>query len=193
MEKKKIEKWKRLSVEYLFREPWLTVRKQRMELPTGAIVPSYYVLEYPAWVCVVALTKEGKMVMVRQYRVGIEKVLLELCAGVVDPEDVTFMDAAKRELAEETGYGNGTWELYMTTSANPGTHTNLTYCFLATDLEKIGEAHPEKTEDLSVELCEPEQVLEMLQKGECLQSIHAAVLWKYFYNRGKIISSPLSD
>lgn len=172
-----------MSSEYLFREPWLTVRRQRMELPNGAIVPSYFVLEYPAWICTIALTKEGKMVMVRQYRAGIEKVLLELCAGVADAEDASFMDAAKRELLEETGYGNGTWKLFMTTSANPGTHANLTYCFLATDVEKVKEAHPERTEDLSVELCEPEEVLAMLQNDEVLQSMHAAVLWKYFYNR----------
>lgn len=183
MERKEIKKWKCLSSEYLFQEPWLTVRRQRMELPDGTVVPSYYVLEYPAWICVVALTKEGKMIMVRQYRAGIEKVLLELCAGVVDPEDATFMDAAKRELLEETGYGNGKWELYMTISANPGTHSNVTYCFLATDLEKVEESHPEKTEDLSVELWEPERILEMLQKDEILQSMHASVLWKYFYNR----------
>lgn len=183
MERKEIKKWKCLSSEYLFQEPWLTVRRQRMELPDGTVVPSYYVLEYPAWICVVALTKEGKMIMVRQYRAGIEKVLLELCAGVVDPEDATFMDAAKRELLEETGYGNGKWELYMTTSANPGTHSNVTYCFLATDLEKVEESHPEQTEDLSVELWEPERILEMLQKDEILQSMHASVLWKYFYNR----------
>lgn len=183
---KEIGKWKLLQSDYLFKEPWLTVRKQKMELPDGVVVPSYFVLEYPAWVCVVALTKEGKMIMVRQFRVGIERVLIELCAGVVEPEDTTFMDAAKRELLEETGYGNGKWELYMTTSANPGTHTNLTYCFLATDLEKIGSSHPEETEDLSVELWQPEEILNMLQKDEILQSIHAAVLWKYFYNRGKI-------
>ena len=90
---------------------------------------------------------------------------------------------AKRELLEETGYGNGTWKLLMTTSANPGTHANLTYCFLATDVEKVEESHPERTEDLSVELCDPEEVLRMLQNDEILQSMHAVALWKYFYNR----------
>lgn len=179
---KEIQKWKILQSEYLFKQPWMTVRKQSMELPNGVVMPSYFVLEYPSWVCTIALTKEGKMIMVRQFRVGIGKVLLELCAGVVDPEDVAFMDAAKRELLEETGYGQGKWELYMTTSANPGTHTNLTYCFLATDVEKVAAARPEKTEDLSVELWEPEEVLSMLQKDEIMQSIHAAALWKYFYN-----------
>ncbi len=114
---------------------------------------------------------------------GIEKVLLELCAGVVDEGDASLADAVKRELLEETGYGNGMWKLLMTTSANPGTHANLTYCFLATDVEKVEESHPERTEDLSVELCDPEEVLRMLQNDEILQSMHAVALWKYFYNR----------
>lgn len=114
---------------------------------------------------------------------GIEKVLLELCAGVVDEGDASLADAVKRELLEKTGYGNGMWKLLMTTSANPGTHANLTYCFLATDVEKVEESHPERTEDLSVELCDPEEVLRMLQNDEILQSMHAVALWKYFYNR----------
>lgn len=179
---KQIEQWKVLSSEYLFKEPWLTVRRQRMELPDGNVVPSYYVLEYPSWVCTIALTREGKMIMVRQYRPGLERVLLELCAGVVDPGDDSCMDAAKRELMEETGYGRGEWQLLMTTSANPGTHNNVAYCFLATGVEKVDEAHPEKTEDLSVELWEPTEVLKMLQRDEIMQSMHAAALWKYFYN-----------
>lgn len=181
MGKKVIKPWTVLQSEYLFQEPWFTVRRQRMALPDGAIVPSYYILDYPEWVCTIALTKEGKMILVRQYRVGIGRVLSELCAGVVDPEDAGCMDAAKRELLEETGYGNGNWRLLMTTSANPGTHSNLVYCFLATDVEPVAEARPEETEDLAVEFAEPAQVLAMLQRDEIIQSIHAAALWKYFY------------
>lgn len=178
---KEIKKWKVLQSEYLFNEPWLTVRRQRMELPNGSVVPAYYVLEYPAWVCVIGITEEGKMLMVRQYRPGLERVSCELCAGVVERSDVSYEEAAKRELLEETGYGSGTWELFMTTSANPGTHNNLSYCFLATGLRKLTEPHPEATEDLSVEFYKPEQVLEMLEKDEIVQSIQAAALWKYFY------------
>ncbi len=179
--RKEIKKWKTLVVEYLFREPWMTVRRQRMELPNGNIVPSYYILEYPAWVCVLAFTKDQKMIMVRQYRPGADRILTELCAGVVDADDATFMDAAKRELREETGFGGGNWRLFMQVSANPGTHNNMTYCFLATGLEKLEEAHPEATEDLAVEFYEPSEVLKMLEKDEIIQAIHAAALWKYFY------------
>lgn len=180
MEKQKVENWKVLESEYIFKKPWLTVREDKMELPSGQVVPSYYVFEYPAWICVIALTKDGRMLMERQYRHGLGQVDYEICAGVVDPEDATFMDAAKRELMEETGYAGGEWQQFMIISANPATHSNLTYCFLARGVEKVGERHLEATEDIAVELLEPEQVRQLLLDNKIMQSTHAAPLWKYF-------------
>lgn len=180
MEKQKIEKWKVLSSEYIATEPWFTVRKEKVCLPNGTVMPSYYVLEYPAWICVIALTREGKMVMERQYRHGLGRVVYEICAGVVDPTDANFMDAAKRELLEETGYGNGEWQQLMAVSVNPGTHTNMTYCFLATNVEPVMEQHLELTEDIAVELLEPSEVKQLLMDDKIMQAIHAAALWRYF-------------
>ena len=79
-----IKKWKVLGSEYLFRRPWLTVRRDRVELPNGTVHPEYYVLEYPTWVNVIAITEEGQFVMVRQYRHGLGEVSTELCAGVAE-------------------------------------------------------------------------------------------------------------
>ena len=61
-----MSKWKVLSSEYLIRKPWLTARRDSLELPDGRIMPEYYVLEYPDWVNVIATTKDGKFVMERQ-------------------------------------------------------------------------------------------------------------------------------
>ena len=179
-DKKPQSEWKVLHSEYLSRKPWLTVRCDHLKLPNGNEIPNYYVLEYPAWICVIALTKEGGMIMERQYRHGIGRVDYELCAGVVDPTDASPLEAAKRELLEETGFGNGEWQSYMIISANPGTHNNLTYCFLATGVEKVMERHLEPTEDIVVEVLRPEQVRTLLLKNEIIQATHAAPLWKYF-------------
>lgn len=180
MEKQEIKKWKVLSSTYICREPWFTVRKEKVELPNGQIIPSYYVLDYPAWICVLAVTREGKLILERQYRHGLGEVGYELCAGVVDPTDASFLEAAKRELLEETGYGKGDWKLYMTENPNPGTHSNLTYCFLATEVEVVGERQLEATEDIAVELLDPEEVEKLLLQDRILQAMHAAPLWKYF-------------
>ncbi len=73
-------KWEVLESEYLHRRPWLTVRRDKVRLPDGTVHPEYYVLEYPTWVNVIALTPEGKFVMVKQYRHGLGIVATELCA-----------------------------------------------------------------------------------------------------------------
>lgn len=172
-------KWKTLSQKYLIEKPWLTARVDKVQLPTGVIIDEYYVLEYPDWVNTIAITKDGKFVFVRQYRYAIGKTVNELCAGVVEKGEDP-MDAAKRELMEETGFGGGNWQEWMTISANPSTHTNLTHCYLATDVEPLGKQHLDQGEDLEPCIFSREEVLDMLQKGEIWQALMAAPLWKYF-------------
>ena len=174
-------KWKTLSQKYLIEKPWLTARVDKVQLPTGVIIDEYYVLEYPDWVNTIAITKDGKFVFVRQYRYAIGKTVNELCAGVVEKGEDP-MDAAKRELMEETGFGGGNWQEWMTISANPSTHTNLTHCYLATDVEPLGKQHLDQGEDLEPRMFSREEVLDMLQKGEIWQALMVAPLWKYFAN-----------
>ena len=68
----------------------------------------------------------------------------------------------------------------MTISANPSTHTNLTHCYLATDVERMDVQHLDQAEDIEIRLFSREEVMEMLEKGEIWQSLMAAPLWKYF-------------
>ena len=90
---------------------------------------------------------------------------------------------AQRELLEETGYGKGVWKDFMQISPNPSTHTNITYCFLATDVEKISEQQLEDTENLTVHLLSLQEVKELLQQGSIRQALMAAPLWKYMAER----------
>ena len=172
-------KWEILSTEYLIRRPWLTARRDHVKLPTGVENPEFYVLEYPDWVNVIAITKEGEFVMIRQYRHGLGETRYELCAGVSE-EGEDPMESARRELYEETGYGGGEWQLWMTISANPSTTNNLTYCFLATGVERMSTQHLEETEDITVHLLTEAEVKELLVNDEIRQALMAAPLWKYF-------------
>lgn len=176
-------RWKLLQSEYLHREPWLTVRKDQLEMPDGTIVPNYYVLEYPNWVNIIAITQDGQFVMVEQYRHGIEKTCMELCAGVCEEKDTSILDSAKRELLEETGCGNGVWTEFMRVAPNASAANNYSYCFIAEGVEKIASQQFDDTEDLVVHMLSFDEVKSLLENGEIIQATMAAPLWKYFATR----------
>ena len=175
-------KWKTLKSEYIIRRPWLTARRDTVELPTGVVNDEYYVLEYPTWVNVIAVTGGGEYVMIRQYRHGIGRTGTEIVAGVCE-EGEQPVDAARRELMEETGYSGGTWREVMTVSANTSTMNNLCHCFLATGVELAGSQHLDRTEDIEVLLMAENDVLDLLKEGGIMQSLMAAPLWKHFYEK----------
>ena len=184
MDKTEEKRWKVLTSEYLSRRPWLTVRRDCVELPNGNRIPEYYVLEYPDWVNVIAVTREGKFVFVRQYRHGLGMTSYELCAGVCEASDASPLSAAQRELLEETGFGGGTWHKWMVLSANPSTHTNLTHCFVAAGVERVSEQHLENTEDLTVHLLTADKVVSLLKSDQIAQALMAAPLWRYVAENG---------
>lgn len=177
-----MKKWKTLSSEYLHRRPWLTVRKDVVQLPNGVIHDEYYVLEYPTWVNIIARTRDGKYVMVEQYRHGLQEIFTELVAGIAEPGEEPI-EAARRELLEETGYGNGEWRLNMVICANPGSQNNLTYSFIADGVEKISEQHLDTTEDVEVKLLDESEVIDLISSDKMKQALMAAPLWKYFATR----------
>jgi 8-oxo-dGTP pyrophosphatase MutT (NUDIX family) len=177
--------WKTLESKYLFRKsPWLTMRQDKVELPSGAVIDEFYVYEYPSWVNVVAVTKEEKLVLIRQFRYAVRKVYFEIPAGVVD-EGEQPLAAAQRELLEETGYGGGEWQPWMQLCANPSIQTNLTYTFLALGVEPMQKQNLERTEEIVVHLLSPSEVEAILNDGELIQALHAAPLWKYLFWRQK--------
>ncbi len=173
-------KWKVLKSESILNlGQWFNVRQETVELPNGTQIPTWFVLEFPDWINVIAITKDGQMVMEDQYRHALGETHYELVAGVIDAGE-TPLQAAQRELSEETGYEGGEWQLYMTLSPNPTNHNNLSYTFLATGVEKVREQHQEPTEDIHVHVLSKTDVHELLEQGEIVQALHAAPLWKYF-------------
>lgn len=172
-------KWKVLESEYLFKRPWLTVRRDKVLLPTGVVNPEYYVLEYPTWINVIAITKNGQFVLVQQYRHGLGETHYELCAGVVEQGEEPLA-AAQRELLEETGFSGGLWRLLMTISPNSSSVNNIVHCFVATGVELLSTQHLDATEDLSVHLFEAADMRRMLDNNEIKQALMLAPLWRYF-------------
>lgn len=175
------EKWKVLSSKYLFQKPWATIRVDHVKLVNGTEIPDYYVYEYPNWVNVLATTEDDKVIIIQQYRHGLGESIYEIPAGVCDDTDKNPLESAQRELFEETGYGGGEWELLMTVSPNPGTNTNLCYCFFAKNVVRVSSQHLEPTEDIELSLMTVNEVKQLLLNDEFKQAMHAAPLWKYLY------------
>lgn len=176
-------KWKTLQKKYIYKSKWVTLRMDEVELPNKVLIPDFYVLEYPSWVNVIALTVEGCLILERQFRYGIGEVYYELPAGVCN-EGESPLEAARRELLEETGYTGGEWKEWMLSAPNANTMNNYCHTFLAVGVEKRAVQQLDETELLEVGLFEKEKVREMLETGKIVEADMVAPLWRYmFYNK----------
>ena len=165
-------KWKILSSEYISNHQYFTARKDKCETPEGKIVEEYFVVELPTTVCAVAITEEGKVLMVKQYRHAIAETLIELPGGFVD-ENETPEQAIKRELMEETAYSFDEIIPVGKIAANPGVLNNFTYFFLARGGKRTGHQKFDENEFLSLEKISLKELKELLLDNKMVQSLHA--------------------
>lgn len=177
--------WKVLESVYLHKEPWLTVRKDKCQMPDGTIIPSFYVNEYPEWVNAFALTKDGKVVMVKQYRHGIGEISTELPGGVAEAGE-TMEYAVKREMKEETGYEFDQVKYLGKICANPSTTNNFMHMFLATGGEKVAEPQLDHAEDLEVLIMEIDEVKQLVKDNLIHQSLHVNCIFYALNELGEL-------
>ena len=173
--------WKILNSSYPFICPWLKVRKDVVRLPNGIDVPDFYITEAPDWVNVIAITADGKFIIEEQYRHGLQKVCCELCAGVVEFGEEPI-EAAKRELLEETGYAGGEWSYLGSFATNARGANNYCHSFLARGVELVARQRLDKTEDIVIHLISEHEIRALLDDNQIQEGVMAAPLWKYFAN-----------
>jgi ADP-ribose pyrophosphatase len=167
-----IKPWKILDSHNIHKN----VRIDKCELPNGMTIDGF-VLEYGDWATIIALTKQQEVVMVRQYRHGAQKVILELPGGAMEDEDENPMQAARRELLEETGYTSDNFIQIGCVSPNPANQTNLIYSFLALDARKVSEQNLDDAEDIEVVLKPLDEVIRMAKSGELFQSMQVSAVF----------------
>ncbi len=130
---------------------------------TGA-VKRFSLIEATDWVNVIAITRDEQVVLIRQYRPGVDRICLEIPGGMVDPgEDA--LTAAARELSEETGYTASRWEKLGAISPNPAIQNNMLHAYLAVDAERTTEPHFDGSELIEVDLARLDECYAMVRDG----------------------------
>lgn len=142
--------WTVRSSTYRVDEPFLRVRSDTVELPDGTIIEQYYVRESRGFAVVGAITPERDIVLVRQYKHGISKVVVELPAGMIDPDE-TPDACAVRELAEETGYAGEPPRLLRSMYMDPTSSNGTFHVFLIENAVRRFEQSLDETESIEVE------------------------------------------
>lgn len=164
-------KWKILSSEYISKHKYFTARRDKCKMPDGKIVEEYFVVELPLTVCGVALTEEGEILMVRQYRHPIEEVLLEIPGGFIDAGE-TGEEAMRRELKEETGYEFTSCIYVGKIAANPGVLNNFTHFYLAKGGKKTSDPVFDESEELQLEKISVAELKRLFLENKIVQATH---------------------
>jgi ADP-ribose pyrophosphatase len=133
--------------ETVFTTPWFQVLAERAR---GGGQP-HYVIQGADFVVIVAVTPHDRILLVRQFRVAVAAVTLELPAGHIDPGE-TPEQAARRELLEETGYTADTFKLLATLSPSVARFTNHMWCFLAANARPVAGAEAQREADVDLVL-----------------------------------------
>ena len=170
----KIKPWDVTASRHIHQDRWLSVRADDCVTAKGDAIAPYYVLEYPDWVHVIAITPEQKIVLIDQYRHGLGVVSLEVPAGNIDPSDGGPLAAAARELAEETGYVADEYRVVAKLSPNPATHSNMIHVVLALNARASARPQNDPSETIEISLVSVHDLLTGILLGEMVQALHVS-------------------
>jgi 8-oxo-dGTP pyrophosphatase MutT (NUDIX family) len=141
--------WKILESSISYRDQWLTLRSDRVQLANGGEMSPYHTVEGPNWVTMVPVTRDGQVVLTEEYRHGAKKTILQFPGGLID-EGEGPLAAGRRELREETGFGGGDWHELGTMFAAAARLTSIVHVYLALDVRLEGEPRHDHGEDIRV-------------------------------------------
>ena len=193
-EKDKNLEWEEVSCEHIIKDEYIDFRRQAFKLPNGEIFEPYYSYSRRDYVVIVATDEDGNYICVKQYRQGIRKVTTEFCAGGIERNDGREygecrdrtketdkiseipLEAAKRELKEETGYESDEWKHLLSIPSNATISDNYAHIFMAKNCRRVTGQDLDDTEFLNVETIGRKELDEMIKKGEFEQAVHILAL-----------------
>ena len=173
-----MESVKRIKRELVHKGSILDMYEDTMEFADGHTSKWDYLDHRGNAAAVIPITKDGEILMVRQYRNSVDDLTLEIPAGCLDHKDEPTKNAAARELEEETGFKAGKIEKLLTVVTAVAYCNELIDIYIATDLEK-GVRHLDDDEDIKVEKFSLEQAKKMIRDGEIIDAKTVAAILAY--------------
>ncbi len=179
--------WEEIRTENIVKDEWIEFRKSAWRFPDGTVFEPFYSYSRRDYVVIVASDTEGRYICVRQFRQGIREVTTEFPAGGMERSDgreyrdrdkendklgEDALEAAKRELKEETGYRSDKWTHLLTVPSNATIADNYAYVYLAENCIKVSDQNLDDTEFLNVELHSAAEIEDMIATGSFQQSVH---------------------
>lgn len=180
-------KWKQESVEHLVRDEWIDFRRVKYRFPDGSEYEPFYNYSRKSYVVIVASDTEGNYLCVRQYRHGIGEVTTEFPAGGINLDGTegyvtksekdsrraeTPLEAAKRELQEETGCVSDEWRHLITIPSNATISDNYAYIYEARNCRTASSQKLDETEFLNVRKLSAEDIEDLIRRNAFQQAVH---------------------
>jgi ADP-ribose pyrophosphatase len=152
---------------------------------SGSKTGKFFVIENPDWVNVVAVTKNSEVVLIEQFRHGIEEVVLEIPGGMIDTGEAPET-AARRELLEETGYSAAEFVFLGKSRPNPAINNNWLYHFVAVEAEKTEDVKFDEHESVVTRLDPLTAIPDLVKSGEITHSLVLAAFQYFSFYAAKV-------
>ncbi|MCR5251662.1 MAG: NUDIX hydrolase [Lachnospiraceae bacterium] len=179
-------RWVEVSREHIVEDEWIDFRRSAYRFPDGTVFEPFYSYSRRDYVVIVPEDAEGKFICVRQFRQGIGRVTVEFPAGGIERRDgkeyrsglfseadaEDALEAAKRELLEETGYSSDRWTHLISMPSNATIADNYAHIFFARNCRKIAGPALDDTEFLETTLLDVKQLKLAIRSGEFAQAVH---------------------
>jgi 8-oxo-dGTP pyrophosphatase MutT (NUDIX family) len=177
-----MEKWEIRSQKNDYRNRIFTLRNLDCMHNKKKVQNDFYIIDTFNWINVVALTSDGKFILVKQHRLGTDEISIETPGGVID-EGENPEDCAVRELREETGYTGKSVHLLKSLWVNPAIMSNRISFYLIDGCELSSSQELDEAEDIEVITVTVDELSEMIRNGEFSHSIAVTGLGLYFLSR----------
>ena len=164
--------WRRLGSERLQDCRVFEIERVRFERPEGG-EEHFYCIEAPDWINVIPVTADRRVLLIRQFRFGLNDFTLEIPGGMCDPGE-SPEDAAVRELREETGHAAARMETLGWVHPNPALQGNRCHTYLAHDVVEVGEQQPDEHEEIEILHAPLDEIPALIREGRITHSLVVA-------------------